>query len=188
MNVGLPSTLIAATVLALTGCGGSSTPDSKPSTSTSTTTATTAAATTALGADAATASAQKIKALVPSVTKIVTITKDNDPNPIFGQPGSYLSAAVVYDKASTCTTLVVACGAKVEVYKSVADATARAKYLFGMKKSGAIVGGEYDYVRGVEVLRVFGGVTRPLADKYHAAFGGELAQIGNGTAVPHPTS
>jgi hypothetical protein len=190
MNVGLPTTLIAAAVLALTltGCGGSSTPDSKPSTGTSTTTASVAAPTTALGADAATASAKKIKALVPSVVKIVTLTKDNDPNPIFGQPGSYLSATVVYEKANTCTTLVVACGAKVEVYKSVADATARARYLLGMKKSGAIVGGEYDYVRGDEVLRVFGGVPPSLAEKYRAAFGGELAQIGNATPAPHPTT
>ena len=160
---------------------------SKPPTNSSNTVATTASPSTPLGADAATASAQKIEALVPSVVKVVTITKDNDPNPIFGQPGSYVSAAVIYEKINTCTTLVVACGAKVEVYESVADAAARAKYLLGMKKSGAIVGGEYDYVRGLAVLRVFGGVTPSLAEKYHAAFGGELAQPGNETAAPHPT-
>jgi hypothetical protein len=57
-----------------------------------------------------------------------------------------------------------------------------------MKKSGAIVGGEYDYVRGVEVLRVFGGVTPSLAEKYRAAFGGKLAQIGDATPAPHPTT
>ena len=188
MNVGLPTTLIAAAVLALTGCGGNTTPASKPSTNSSTTVATTAAPSTPLGGDAATASAKKIEALVPSVVKVVTITKNNDPNPIFGQPGSYVSAAVIYEKINTCTTLVVACGAKVEVYKSAADAAARAKYLLGMKKSGAIVGGEYDYVRGVAVLRVFGGVTPSLAEKYHAAFGGELAKTGPGTVTAHPTT
>jgi hypothetical protein len=188
MNVGLPTTLIAAAVLALTGCGGSNTTGSSPSTSTSTTIATTGASTTPLGADAATASAKKIQALVPSVVRVVTITKNNDPNPIFGKPGSYVSAAVIYEKINTCTTLVVACGAKVEVYKSVADAAARAKYLLGMKKAGAIVGGEYDYVRGVEVLRVFGGVTPSLAEKYRAAFGGELAKAGTAPATPHPST
>jgi hypothetical protein len=187
MNVGLPTTLIAAAVLALTGCGGNTTPASGPSTNTSTTVATTAASTTPLGADAATARAKKIEALVPSVVRVVTITKDNDPNPIFGQPGSYVSAAVIYEKINTCTTLVVACGAKVEVYKSAADATARTTYLLGMKKSGAIVGGEYDYVRGTEVLRVFGGVVPSLAEKYRVAFGGELAKPGNAPTRPHPT-
>ena len=186
MNVGLPIMLIAAAVLALTGCGGNTTPASKPSTNSSTTVATTPS--TPLGGDAATASAKKIEALVPSVVKVVTITKKNDPNPIFGQPGSYVSAAVIYEKINTCTTLVVACGAKVEVYKSVADAAARAKYLLGMKRSGAIVGGEYDYLRGVAVLRVFGGVTPSLAEKYHAAFGGELAKPGPMTVTAHPTS
>lgn len=188
MNVGLPITLIAAAVLALSGCGGNTTPASKPSTNSPTAAATTAAASTSLGGDAATASAKKIESLVPSVDKVVTITKDNDPNPIFGQPGSYVAAAVIYEKVNTCTTLVVACGAKVEVYKSVADATARGKYLLGMKKSGAIVGGEYDYLRGVAVLRVFGGVTPTVAEKYHAAFGGELARAGSGTPTAHPTS
>jgi len=187
MNVGLPTTLIAAAVLALTGCGGSTTPASKPSTNPSITIATTTAPTTPLGGDAATASAKKIAALVPSVVKVVTITKNSDPNPIFGQPGSYNSAAVIYEKTSTCTTLVVGCGAKLEVYGSVADAAARAKYLLGMKKTGAIVGGEYDYVRGVEVLRVFGGVTASLAEQYRAAFGGELAKAGSAPATPHPT-
>ena len=188
MNVGLPTTLIAAAVLALTGCGGSTTSASRPSTDTSTTIAATAASKTPLGGDAATASAKKIAALIPSVVKVVTITKNNDPNPIFGKPGSYVSAAVIYEKTSTCTTLVVACGAKVEVYKSAADAAARTKYLLGMKKTGAIVGGEYDYVRGVEVLRVFGGVTPALAEKYRAAFGGELAKAGSAPATPHPTT
>jgi hypothetical protein len=188
MKVGLPTTLIAAAVLALTGCGGSTTPTSKPSTNTPRTITTTAASTTPLGADAATAIAKKIGALVPSVAKVVTITKNNDPNPIFGKPGSYLSAAVIYEKINTCTTLVVACGAKVEVYKSAADAAARAKYLLAMAKSGAIVGGEYDYVRGVEILRVFGGVTPPMAEKYRVAFGGETAKAGTAPAKPHPTT
>jgi hypothetical protein len=188
MNAGLPITLITATALVLTGCGGDTTPASKPSTNSSTTVATTAAPSTPLGGDAATASAKKIQAAVPSVDKVVTITKNNDPNPIFGQPGSYVSAAVIYEKVNTCTTLVVACGAKVEVYKSVPDAAARVKYLLGMKKSGAIIGGEYDYLRDVTVLRVFGGVTPSLAEKYHAAFGGELAKAGPGTATAHPSS
>jgi hypothetical protein len=83
---------------------------------------------------------------------------------------------------------VVACGAKVEVYKSAADVAARTKYLLSMNKSGAIVGGEYDYVRGVEVLRVFGGVTPSLAEKYRVAFGGELAKTGKAPATPHPTA
>jgi len=188
MKVGLPTTLIAAAVLALTGCGGSTTPASQTTTNPSTTSATTAVPTTALGEDAATASAKKIEALVPSVVKVVTITQKNDPNPIFGKAGSYVAAAVIYEKVNRCTTLVVACGAKVEVYKSETDAATRVKYLLGMKKTGAIVGGEYDYVRGNAVLRVFGGVNPSLAEKYNAAFGGKLAQAGQGTVTAHPTT
>ncbi|MEP7192141.1 MAG: hypothetical protein ABI903_04680 [Actinomycetota bacterium] len=188
MNVGIPTTLIAAALLALTGCAGSTTPASKPSSKASTGIGTGPASATRLEGDAATASATKIEALVPSVVRVVTMTKDNDPNPIFGQPGSYVSAAVIYEKVSTCTTLVVACGAKVEVYKSTADAAARTKYLLSMNKSGAIVGGEYDYIRGVEVLRVFGGVPASLAETYRASFGGELAKPGTAPATPHPTT
>jgi hypothetical protein len=186
MKVALPATLIAAAVLALTGCGGSTTPASKPSSETPTSVSSTGAPTDPL-AGAATGSAKKIQALVPSVVKVVTITEKNDPNPIFGRPGSYVSAAVIYEGAFTCTTLAVACGAKVEVYKSTADASARAKYLLGMKRDGLVPGGEYDYVRGVEVLRVFGGVKPEVAEKYHAAFGGELAKLGKATPAPHPT-
>jgi hypothetical protein len=188
MNVGLPTTLIAASLLALTGCGGSTTTASQPSADPSTAIATKAASLTRLSGDAATASATKIEALIPSVVRVVTITKHNDPNPIFGRPGSYVSAAVIYEKSSSCTTLVVGCGAKLEVYKSAADAAARAKYLLSMTKSGGIVGGEYDYVRGVEVLRVFGGVTPALAEQYRTAFGGELAKAGSAPATAHPTS
>jgi hypothetical protein len=194
MNVGLPATLIAAAVLALTGCGGNTTPTSKPSTSTPAAVAapdaqkTPGAGEASANAGEATTSANKIEALVPSVVKVVTITEKNDPNPIFGRPGAYVSAAVIYEQVSTCTTLAVACGAKVEVYKSTADATARAKYLLGMKRDGMIPEGEFDYVRGVSVLRVFGGLTPPLAEKYHAAFGGELAKLGTVPVAPQPTS
>jgi len=187
MKVGLPATLIAAAVLALTGCGGDVTPaPSPPSTGTPTTAAAPDAPTVSRPGDA-TASAMKIEALVPSVVKVVTITEKNDPNPIFGRPGSYVSAAVLYEKVSTCTALEVACGAKVEVYKSSADAAARVKYLLGMKRDGMLPGGEFDYLRGVSVLRVFGGLTPSLTEKYHAAFGGELAKLGTATAAPHPT-
>jgi hypothetical protein len=193
MNVGLPTTLIAAAVLALTGCGGSPTPAPTPSTNPSTAAVTTAAPEAPVtGAapkgGAATASAKNIQAMVPSVVKVVTITEKNDPNPIFGRPGAYISAAVIYDEMVKCTTLVVGCGAKVEVYKSTADATARAKYLLGMKRDGMIPAGESDYVRGVSVLRVFGGLTPALAETYNAAFGGELAKLGTAPAGPHPTA
>lgn len=193
MKVGLPATLItAAAVLALTGCGGDTTPapssqstSKPPSTSTPTTAAAPDAPTASRPGDA-TASAKKIEALVPSVVKVVTITEKNDPNPIFGRPGAYVSAAVLYEKVTTCTTLGVDCGAKVEVYKSSADAQARANYLLGMKRD-KMIPGEFDYVRGVSVLRVSGGLTPALAESYHAAFGGELAKLGAATAAPHPT-
>jgi hypothetical protein len=194
MNVGLPLTLIAAAVLALTGCGEDTAPASKPSTSPPATLAVPGAPTDPLAQDAtaiaggATASANTIKAQVPSVVKVVTITAKNDPNPIFGRPGAYVSAAVVYEQTTTCTTLAVACGAKVEVYQSTADAAARAKYLLGMQRDGMIPGGEFDYVRGISVLRVFGGLAPSLAEKYHAAFGGERAKLGTAPVAPHPTS
>ncbi|MEO8519202.1 MAG: hypothetical protein ABI438_08455 [Dermatophilaceae bacterium] len=188
MKAALPATLIVAAALLLTGCGGDATPAIDSTTQASTTSATTAVPTTPLGKDAATASAIKIQALVPSAVNVVTITAKNDPNPLFGKPGAYISAAVIYEKVNQCTTLVVACGAKVEVYKSAAEATARTNYLLGVKKSGMIPGGEYDYLRGVAVLRVFGGVKASVAEDYQSAFGGELAKAGPTTGTAHPTS
>ena len=173
---------IAATVLlaagSLSGCAQKATPSSAasatPNGSPSTITMTTPATTMAL--EDATASAKKIQDQVASVTKVVTITEDNDPNNEIGRPGGYTSAAVIYENSVECVgkDVRVDCGAKIEVFESPADAKARAAYIQGLTKSMPIIGKEYNYLRGVALLRVAGDVKPSVAKKYHAAFGGDL--------------
>ena len=156
------SALLAIAVLALAGCS-STTPAAKDPTMAPTTVA-----------QDATALAGPLKAGLASVTKIVTITEDNDPNDDIGRPGGYTSAAVIYDKNVKCEgkDVVVGCGAKIEVFESAAAAKARAAYIQGLMKSMPILGKEYDYLRGVALLRIAGEVKPSLAKQYNAAFGG----------------
>jgi len=156
------SALLVIAVLALAGCS-STTPAAKDPTMAPTTVA-----------QDATALAGPLKAGLASVTKIVTITEDNDPNDDIGRPGGYTSAAVIYDKNVKCEgkDVVVGCGAKIEVFESAAAAKARAAYIQGLIKAMPIVGKEYDYLRGVALLRIAGEVKPSLAKQYNTAFGG----------------
>ena len=54
--------------------------------------------------------ATQLKAKVPSVTKIVTITENNDPNNKIGRPNGYVSAAVLYDPSLNCDASRIRCG------------------------------------------------------------------------------
>ena len=119
----------------------------------------------------ATAHAKTIKASVKSVTKLVTITEDNDPNDKIGRPGGYVSAATLYDKGATCTELGAECGATIEVWADEASATARSKFIQdALKGANGMLGEEYHYQDGPVLLRVTGELKPSVAKQYEAAF------------------
>jgi hypothetical protein len=173
----LPSAVAALGILlALAGCSGAassaavtvtvsaSTPSASPSPSPSQT------PTPSAPADAA-AVAATIKAAVASVTKVVVITENNDPNNMIGRPTGYTSAAVLYDFDTKCSSgLGADCGATVEGWPTAADAKARAAYIEGNLKKMPMLGTEYDTVKGTYLLRVSGALKPSQAKKYSAAF------------------
>lgn len=115
-----------------------------------------------------------IKAAVPTVTRIIQISEDNDPNDKIGRPNGYTDASVLYDRTVTCTELGVDCGATVEIWPTADDAKARAAYIQGILKGAPTLGAEYDYLNGSALLRVAGGIKPSKVKAYAAAFGGEL--------------
>ncbi|WP_374969005.1 hypothetical protein [Terrabacter sp. BE26] len=126
--------------------------------------------TTAVARDASAVAAQ-VKAAVPSVTKVVTITEDNDPNNKIGRPGGYVSAATLYDKGVSCSQLGAECGATVEVWPDEASATQRSQYILAiLKGANGALGEEYHTQNGPVLLRVTGKLKPSVAKKYEAAF------------------
>jgi hypothetical protein len=111
---------------------------------------------------------------VPTVTKIVQITEDNDPNDKIGRPNGYTGGAVLYDRNVSCTELGVDCGATIEIWPTAEGARARAAYIQGLLKGAPALGAEYDYLNGPALLRVAGDIKPSKAKAYGAAFGGEL--------------
>jgi len=110
--------------------------------------------------------AAQIKAAVPGVKRLVTVTEDNDPNNMIGRPTGYVAAVTVYDKRVTCTSLGADCGATVEQWPTAADAKARGEYIQSILKGGTWLGSEYDYVDGVVLIRVSGALKPSQAKAY----------------------
>lgn len=167
--------LTASTILALTGCSslGSSAPVTVTATVTATLTPTPTPTPTAPAN--ATAIATAIKAAVPQVTKLVTITEDNDPNNSIGRPSGYSSAAVLYDSRTKCSDgLGADCGATVEGWPSAKAAKARAAYIETLLKGSPLLGTEYDIVRGTYVLRVAGSIKPSKEKAYATAFAAQF--------------
>jgi hypothetical protein len=137
----------AALLVTLTGCGGG---DSEAS---------------------AMSAANALKGDVPTVTKVVKITEDNDPNGDLGRPGKYEQAASIYDSRAKCDSdLDVTCGAKIEVWANEDDAKARADFIQDALKGAQILGSEYDYIKGRMLLRVSGNLKPSEAKEYKTAF------------------
>ena len=107
---------------------------------------------------------------VPSVKKVVTITEDNDPNHLIGRPNGYVSAAILYDAGTKCSSLGASCGATVAVWPTPADAERRSAYFLGLRKDTPACGTEYHTVRGAALLRVTGQLKPSVAAQYAAAF------------------
>ncbi|QNF95348.1 hypothetical protein [Janibacter sp. YB324] len=159
-------TTVIGTALALSGCSSGAdddTTDPAPSTSSETT---------ARAVDATT-SAKELQDAVPTVTKVVTITEDNDPNNLLGRPHGYESAAVLYDKAGTCDAPSSDCGAVIETFADESAAKARGEYIQGLLRESPVLGSEWDYVKGTSLLRVSGTLKPSANEAYAKAFGGE---------------
>jgi hypothetical protein len=166
---------VVAALFSLTGCSGSS--SSAPVTVTATVTVTPTPIPTPTTAEPANATtiATAIKAAVPEVTKLVTITENNDPNNVIGRPNGYTSAAVLYDSRAKCSDgLGADCGATVEGWPTATDAKTRAAYIEKILKSTTILGSEYDIVRGNYVLRVAGAIKPSKEKAYSAAFAAQF--------------
>ncbi len=110
--------------------------------------------------------AKALKAGIPSITKLVTITEDNDPNNLIGRPNGYTAAVVVYDKRVKCTELGVDCGASVEQWRTADDAKQRARYIAKVQKGAPVLGSEYHYLLGRVLVRVTGELKPSEANDY----------------------
>lgn len=124
--------------------------------------------------------AEALKAAIPSVTKLVTITEKNDPNDLIGRPNGYVAAVVLHDSRGDCGTdfetdkvdeTATDCGAKIEQWPDEAGAKRRSKHIQGIQKEmGSIAGSEWNYVKGGLLLRVGGNVPPSANEEYKAAF------------------
>lgn len=173
----LPLTAAAAALLfSLTGCGGTAgTTPAAATTVTITATPTPTPTPTPTAPANATAIAKAIKAAVPQVIKVVTITEDNDPNNSIGRPTGYSSAAVLYDSRTKCSDgLGADCGATVEGWPTAAAAKARAKYIQKLQGATTLLGTEYDIVHGTYVLRVAGAIKPSKEKAFSAAFAAQF--------------
>lgn len=116
--------------------------------------------------------AAALKAKIPSISKTVTITEDNDPNDSIGRPGKYSEAVSIYDSRAECEDkLDVTCGAKIEVFDTEALAQDRKDFIQQSLKDNPILGSEYDYVLGATLLRVSGTLKPTEAKEYESAVG-----------------
>ncbi|WP_243061091.1 hypothetical protein [Nocardioides sp. SR21] len=137
----------------------------------------------AAGEDA-TSVAEQIENQVDSVTEVVEITEDNDPNDLIGRPNGYDAAAVIYDERVDCDELGIECGASVEQWEDADAAQERSEYIQGVLEDVPMLGTEYHYLDGPFLLRVWGDLEPSDAEQYAAAFTGE----GNGDVDPNASA
>jgi len=122
----------------------------------------------------ASASASKaataMKKGLPTVRRVVALTKRTDVNHLLGRANGYTSAAVLYDRRTTCSDGPgVDCGATIEKFTTTAKAKARARHVQTLLKRYHL-GTEHDFVHGHFLLRVSGDLTRSQAAKYRTVF------------------
>lgn len=116
--------------------------------------------------------ATELKAKVPSITAITTVTEELDSNKLLGRPNQYTSLAWITDAAGKPEQTGTDGGAVVEVFANEADATARSAYILGVLKSaGPVFGTEWHHQKGNVLLRVNGILSPSTNDLYKAAFG-----------------
>lgn len=166
---------VAAAVLGVAGCSGSSSDASNGQASD----APSRTEETKAGPKTAAQIADVMAANLPSVVKHEDLTEDTDTNDLLGRPNGYTSATVLFDKAGDCLNgngassefadgPGVSCGATIEVFATDAKAKARSEYLANFADTG--LANEYDTLLGTAFLRVDGAVKPSVAEQYAAQF------------------
>lgn len=117
-----------------------------------------------------------LKAAIPTITKTIVYTAENDPNSRLGRPGQYTSKAGFHDSRVPAREVefegepfAVRRGGDIEVFPDEGGAKERAEYIDGLvNRSGGIPGlqPEYIYRRGKVLLRVSGALTPAVAGEY----------------------
>jgi len=120
--------------------------------------------------------AAAIKAAVPEISQLITLTEANDSNNLLGRPGGYTAAVVLVDPRSAGLCDLgkpgADCGATVEQWPDAEAAQKRADYIKQIRASSPALGTEWTIVKGNLVLRVTGDLTPSVEKAYEAAFTG----------------
>ena len=160
---------VAALLVSLTACGGSS-----PSNSTADAHEPTRSGTLASKPLTARAAFEKMSTTVPTANLTGTVTTQNDPNHLLGRPNEYTSKITFSDSWVPAVQVTgadpgaVERGGAIEAFANPADAEARAAYIRGVTKSLPALA-EYDYVHGSVLVRVSHYLTRKQAAQYESA-------------------
>ena len=168
---------VAVAVL-MTGCGGGDDEATGGATATNQPTESSAAPAPSKSVTAA-AVLHGLKAAVPTITRTIVYTAENDPNSRLGRPGQYTSKAGFHDSRVPAREVefesepfAVRRGGDIEVFPDEGGAKDRAAYIDGIvNKSGGIPGiqPEYIYRRGRVLLRVSGALSPTIATEYEKA-------------------
>lgn len=116
----------------------------------------------------ATEIANALKAKIPQITKVTTVTEETDVNNMIGRPGQYTSAAWITDNRGKPGETGVDGGAVVETFETAEDMNARAKYIADVSKGIGILA-EYHYMTGTSLVRVSGKLTPTQSKAYKDA-------------------
>ncbi|MFF7777510.1 hypothetical protein ACFZCG_24215 [Streptomyces tanashiensis] len=115
----------------------------------------------------------KLSATVSSAKLSGVVTEDNDPNHLLGRPNQYTSKITFTDSRIKADDVggaepgSVGLGGAIEVFKTAADAQARADYIQKVTQ-GIPMLIEYDYVSGTALVRVSHYLTPTQAADYQA--------------------
>jgi len=60
-----------------------------------------------------------LRTQIPTITQVVTVDEDDDPNNLIGRPNGYVDAAVLHDPAVQCMDFGSDGGALIEIWPSV---------------------------------------------------------------------
>jgi hypothetical protein len=164
---------LAVAAVLLTGCSAQASPatSSAPAVA-STASATPSATPTPTAAADATSVATALKAKVPSITAVTTVTEALDENKLLGRNGQYTSLAWITDSGATAGKTGTDGGAVVEVFANAEDAKTRSDYIQRVLKAmGPAAGTEWHHLDGATLLRVNGKLSPSVNDQYTAAFG-----------------
>ncbi|MBT2531705.1 hypothetical protein J7E83_06135 [Arthrobacter sp. ISL-48] len=119
----------------------------------------------------ATAVGTALKAAVPTITAVTTLTEAMDTGRLLGRPGQYLSAAWITDSGAAEGRTGIDGGAVVEVFANAADAQERSDSIQGvLKKASPVFGNEWHHLKGGTLLRVSGKLAASTDDQYASAF------------------